>query len=55
MDDQNHRVSDFDKPAERTGLQQLADQGIEALLTGLHRVLPGAEGQVGVAAFNSSI
>lgn len=55
MDDQNHRVSDFDKPAERPSLQQLADQGIEALLTGINRALPGAGGQVGVAAFNSSI
>lgn len=55
MDDK-HDVSDFSKPVERPSLKQLADQGVEALLTGLGaRVLPGAEGQVGVAAFNSSI
>jgi hypothetical protein len=55
MDDQNLNA-DFDKLSERVSLKQLADQGVEALLAGLgNRVLPDAVGQVGVAAFNSSI
>lgn len=54
MDDQRDRA-DYAKPAERPTLKQLADQGIEALLTGLDRALPGSGSQIGVAAFNSSI
>lgn len=49
------KTADFAKPAERPSLQQLADQGIEELLTGLGNALPSSVGQVGVAAFQSSI
>lgn len=52
----DEKTTDFTKPVERPSLKQLADQGIEALLTSLGNALPGTDsGQVGVAAFNSSI
>lgn len=51
-----NQTADFAKPAERIPLKQLAAQGVEELLKDLHRALPSEEsGQVGVAAFNSSI
>jgi hypothetical protein len=44
-------------PAQpRTTLEALAAAGTDQLLHGLHRALPGNDGQKpGVAAFNSSI
>lgn len=41
---------------ERPTLAELADQGQDALLAELYRILPDTDsGQVPVAAFNSSI
>jgi hypothetical protein len=51
----DNKTADYAKPAERIPLKQLADQGIEALLKQYGRALPDTDGQVGVAAFNSSI
>jgi FXSXX-COOH protein len=55
VSDDKNKTADFAKPAERVPLHQLANQGVEELLTQLGRALPETEGQVGVSAFNSSI